>query len=335
MRSHISVPVSESSQPVAARLAARDFARELKFSEEDSHRAGLVATELATNLVKHTQAGGEMLLRPRVDEGDVEILALDRGPGIADIDASMTDGHSTTGSPGTGLGAVRRIADTFEAYSTRGQGTVVLARVRGGPAPVARRAWPNLSVAGISVARTGESACGDGWLVRDHPSGPIVVIADGLGHGPDAAAAASAAMDALSTANFGSLPEALGLAHVALRPTRGAALSLFQFDRGAGLARFSGIGNVSGTICLNGTTRQAVSLNGTLGHEARTFREFSYPWPPGALFVMYSDGLISHWTLEGYPGLLTRDPVIIAAVLYRDFSRGKDDVTVVVGREVA
>jgi len=78
-----------------------------------------------------------------------------------------------------------------------------------------------------------------------------------------------------------------------------------------------------------------VSVNGTLGHEARAFREYSYPWQHDAVFVMFSDGLGTHWTLDAYRGLLQRHPAIVAAVLYRDFSRQRDDVTVVVGREAA
>ena len=47
------------------------------------------------------------------------------------------------------------------------------------------------------------------------------------------------------------------------------------------------------------------------------------------------DGLVSHWSIDAYPGLRARHPAIVAAVLYRDFNRGRDDVTVVVGRELA
>jgi hypothetical protein len=260
----------------------------------------------------------------------VELIAIDRGPGLANVERAMDDGHSTSGSPGTGLGAIRRLSETFDIYSTPGRGTAVLARVghrirRNAPASL-------LTVAGVSVPATGETVCGDGWLVLPHQEGPIAVVVDGLGHGPIAAEAAAAAANALAGARFSTLPEALSIVHAALRATRGAALSLLQVDAAAGVARFAGIGNVGGLIWQNGTERRAVSLNGTLGHSARTFRDFSYPWLAGAAFVMFSDGLISHWSLTDYPGLLRHDPALAAAVLYRDYSRGRDDVTVVVGR---
>jgi hypothetical protein len=48
---------------------------------------------------------------------------------------------------------------------------------------------------------------------------------------------------------------------------------------------------------------------------------------------MNSDGLVTNWRLNQYPGLMKKDPVVIAAVLYRDFSRGRDDVAILVVKE--
>src|SRR5262245_52957079 len=116
--SHQHIAVVEPSQPSEARYAARDAAEAVGFGEEDVYRAGLVATELATNLVKHA-VGGEMLIRsvrPR-PVGEIELTALDRGPGIDELSRSLADGHSTAGTAGTGLGAVQRLADTFDIHS--------------------------------------------------------------------------------------------------------------------------------------------------------------------------------------------------------------------------
>jgi hypothetical protein len=75
-----------------------------------------------------------------------------------------------------------------------------------------------------------------------------------------------------------------------------------------------------------------VSYNGTVGYEARKFPEFTYPFPAGALLVIHSDGLGSRWDLAAYPGLACRDPALVAGILYRDFQKGRDDVTVLVAR---
>ena len=68
-------------------------------------------------------------------------------------------------------------------------------------------------------------------------------------------------------------------------------------------------------------------------HTAARIQEFHYPVPSGAIVVMFSDGLATQWDLKAYPGLQQRSASVIAGVLYRDFSRRRDDVTVVVARE--
>ncbi|HEX7797258.1 MAG TPA: ATP-binding SpoIIE family protein phosphatase [Vicinamibacterales bacterium] len=333
-RAHRRIAVVESSQPSAGRFAARDAAESAGLNEEDSYRAGLIATELATNLVKHA-TGGELLVREIAGspQGEVEILAIDRGPGMSDLSRSMTDGHSTAGSAGTGLGAVRRLADEFDIYSEQTRGTVVLVRVRAARhhQPPSRR----LSVGAVSVAMKGEPVCGDGWQVLQRRESVLVIVADGLGHGIQASEASTAAIGTFNPAQAGDLTEGLRAMHDALRHTRGAAAAVAEIFLHPRLVKFAGIGNISGTIHRPGLTRHTVSLNGTLGHEARTFREYSYPWESDAMFVMHSDGLATHWSLDDYRGLQQRHPAIVAAVLYRDFSRQRDDVTVVVGREAA
>jgi anti-sigma regulatory factor (Ser/Thr protein kinase) len=333
-RSHQRVVVVEASQPSAARFAAQEAAAATSFSQEDEHRAGLIATELATNLVKHATAG-EVLVRGASSdaEGELELIAIDRGPGIAEIGRALGDGYSTSGSPGTGLGAVRRMADEFDIFSQVGRGTVVVARLRAKRArhPAAKR----LAIAGVSVAQAGEEVCGDAWLVHDRVDGALVIVADGLGHGLQANEASTAAVAAVDPRRDGNLGDQLQTMHGALRHTRGAAAAIAEIRVNARQVKYAGVGNISALIHRPGVTRRAVSLNGTLGHEARAFREYAYPWEQDAVFVMYSDGLASHWSLDDYPGLWQRHPALVAAVLYRDFSRQRDDVTVVVGRENA
>src|SRR6202008_2310592 len=104
--------------------------------------------------------------------------------------------------------------------------------------------------------------------------------------------------------------------HLALRSTRGAALAVTEVDVEAGVVRFAGVGNVAGSILNGSQTHHTVSHNGTAGHGMVRIREFSYPWPKGALLVLATDGLATRWTLESYPGLSARAPALVAAVLY-------------------
>ena len=334
MTSHAALAVTDRSQVSEVRQAARVAAERAGFGETDAHRAGLVATELATNLVKHSGVGGQLLLRACSGPApEIELIAVDRGPGIANVAQSLADGFSTAGSAGTGLGAIRRIADVFDIYSLPGNGTVVLARVRSEATEVARP--PAFEVGGISVAMPGETICGDGWTAVSDRGRAIIGVVDGLGHGKYAAEASAAALRAMAAPMLGSSVETLSAMHDAVRHTRGAAGTVVSVDPRATMVTAAGVGNVSAVIVADEKMRQTVSLGGILGHQVRQFRQYQYPWSGGAMLVMHSDGLISHWSLEPYPGLRQRHPVVVAAVLYRDFQRGRDDVTVVVGREAA
>jgi anti-sigma regulatory factor (Ser/Thr protein kinase) len=329
---HVQIPVTESSQPSAARFAARHAAEGAGFSAEESHRAGLVATELATNLLKHAQ-NGELLVRvvsPPPD-GEIELLAIDRGPGIADLQRALVDGHSTSGSPGTGLGAVQRLSEDFDIHSTLGRGTVVLARLRSRRLRDAARGA--FRIGAVSVPIAGEHFCGDTWSIQDRRDSLLALVADGLGHGPLAADAARAVSTVFVSQSSWTPAGALGSAHAAVRHTRGAAAAVAEIRPREGVIRFAGVGNVAASIVTNGTIRHAVSHNGTLGHEARYFREYTYPWNADSLLVMHSDGLTRHWSLDAYPGIGRQHPTIAAAVLYRDSRRQRDDVAVLVAQE--
>jgi anti-sigma regulatory factor (Ser/Thr protein kinase) len=324
----ICVPVTESSQPAAARRAAVGLAQDAGLDESAVGHVALVVTELATNLVKHAK-GGELLLRRLGSEGmeGVEVLSLDRGPGMSDLALSLRDGHSTTGSPGTGLGAVRRTAGEFDLFSQPGKGTVAVARIL-----VSRRTGsPYAQAVGVvRQAKPGEAVCGDNWIVRWFADGWVCAVADGLGHGVTAADASLAIMEAVRRAPTRLSPvELVEASHLAARHTRGAALGIAVLDEAGSVVRFAGVGNIAAVI-LNGTERRhLVSYNGIVGQEYRKVSEFSHPWGPQSVLVLHSDGIATHWDFDRYPGLLARDPSLIAAVLYRDHVRGRDDATVV------
>jgi hypothetical protein len=166
------------------------------------------------------------------------------------------------------------------------------------------------------------------WL----PGRILILVADGLGHGQDAAEAALEAVKTFHERAALSPAAIIEAIHVALRSTRGAAVAVAEIVPSQEVVRFTGVGNVSGVVVSAEGSRQMVSYNGTAGHAVRKIQEFAYPWPAGALLILYSDGLISHLRPERYPGLIKRHPDLIAATLYRDYARGRDDATVVVAR---
>jgi anti-sigma regulatory factor (Ser/Thr protein kinase) len=323
--------VSDSSGVAPVRRALAVLAKQLDFSEEDGGRASLVATELATNLVRHT-AGGEIIMRAHDDA--LELIAWDRGPGMRDAARSITDGFSTAGGAGTGLGAVHRLADAAELNSTVPGGTVIVTRVgRHSPRGDAGAGQDEATrytgrAAGLVLAVAPEVVSGDAWGAIASRNGDTVLLADGLGHGPGAAEASELAVASLRADE--PPEETLERVHEALRPTRGAAVAVAQVDRQAGVVRFAGVGNISAEICGQASSRSLASMNGTAGRQVRTLRSFQYELPESGFLIMHSDGCRSGWSVYSDPQLRRRSPLLIAATLIRDWERGRDDVSVVV-----
>lgn len=324
--------VRDASDVAEARRAADRLAGGDTLSDVESGSMALVATELATNLIKHAKRG-QMVMRLLQQDDSVgcEIIALDSGPGIANVAQSMRDGYSTAGSSGTGLGAIKRVASEFDLHSVHGKGTAVMARLWPGRRPPTPRAA--MEFGAIYLPMPGQEVSGDGWAVENLKDKVNWVLVDGLGHGPDAAIAAHAALATASEYRDKAPGEILERAHGVLRSTRGAAMAVAEIDAGQKLVRFCGIGNISACIVNSAGIRHLVSHNGIVGQEARKVAEFTYPWSADSVLIMHSDGLTTRWDILSYPALLQRHPALIAGVLYRDFSRGRDDVTVLVARE--
>jgi anti-sigma regulatory factor (Ser/Thr protein kinase) len=320
--------IDDPSRIAEARRNARRLAGELGLGEQAAEKAAIVVTEACTNLLKHA-ADGQVIIAPGPSSTLLEILVLDRGPGIANVEQCLQDGHSTAGTSGGGLGAISRLSSYTEIYSRPGRGTAILARIAGKGEAVLEPA----NIGAVQVPKPGEDVCGDQWGVTEGKPRRTFLLADGLGHGPDAARAARAAVDTLYKHPDLSVTALLEAVHDALRSTRGAAVAIAELDADRGTVAFGGLGNISGTIFAEAAPpRRMVSTNGTAGVEARHIREFAYPWSEGATLVLHSDGISTHWSLSDYPGLAQHDPAIITGVVYRDFARGNDDATIVVAR---
>lgn len=312
------VNVNDASAVADARRAATRVAEELRFDATAAGKAALIATELATNLVKHG-GGGSILF---VANHALTIIAIDRGPGIPNVNAAIRDGFSTAGSPGTGLGAIHRAADLVDVYSFPNQGTAVLCRI--GPTPATA-----LRVGGVCVPKPGEDVAGDAWVSYMTRDTATIAVIDGLGHGPLAATAATAAVRTIGGNSDAPLERILADMHNALRPTRGAAVGIARIHSAHGRLDFAGVGNIAGGAVADEVTRRVVSLPGIVGHEMRKVQTFSYPFNESTVLILHSDGISAGWNMAGYPGLNQHDPALIAAVFYRDYGRNTDDATVV------
>ncbi len=320
--------VEAAASASAVRRAAERLAVELGMPERSIADLSIVAAEAAGNLAKHADEG-VVLVRPvrTPEQAGVELVVVDRGPGMADLLHSVGDGHSTAGTLGIGLGAIVRQASWYDLHSTPGKGTVLAVQVwpAGAPASV----W----AAGLTRPLTGEPVSGDAFAVRDAEGRRQVMMCDGLGHGGLAAAAAHQAVRAFHDGPAAPPSAVLELVHKRLNHTRGAAVAIAELDPDAGLVRYAGLGNIAGTVVSGGGARRGmVSLPGIAGHQRRQIRQFDYPITPDGVVLMHSDGVADRWSPSDYPGLITHSPLVIAATVLRDAGVRRDDAGVLVAR---
>ena len=319
-------PLDDQSRIGQIRRAAEMIADEENLDQNLRANTSLVITEICTNLLKHAQ-GGEVFLSPLSDRSraGIEILAVDRGPGMSDLSRCFEDGYSSTNTSGTGLGAITRLSTEFDAYSQPGRGTVLVARVQSSRGTTT-------AIGAVLKPIRGEEVSGDAWALAQKDNTLALILADGLGHGVMAARASAEAISAFRRSKDQTATALLQTIHTSVRGTRGSAVAVAFVDRAASTVKYAGVGNISGVLIGGIRPLMMISHNGTAGHHSPRLQEFSYPLPEQALVIMHSDGLHTTWNLDEYPGLRRRDPSLIAGVLYRDAARDRDDVCVIVAR---
>ena len=318
------VPVTDRSSVGKVRRIAMSTARRLDLNETQTGELALLATEATRNVLVHGGGGEIVVIGLKSNKSALgRILAMDRGPGIPDLARAMTDGFSTSGTPGGGLGAMKRIATGLEIF-TSPTGTVVLVELGKDSDS------DGLQIAGMAVPYPGELVCGDAWSCHRSPERVLTMIADGLGHG---LAAAEAAQEAIATfhARIDCAPgEILSYMHDALRKTRGAVAGIAEIRPTERKLSFAGIGNIAAVLLSPAKSQSLISHNGTLGSIATRIQPFHFEWMPNSMLILHSDGLQSRWDLSSYAGLVSRHPAIIGGTLLRDFRRQRDDASIVV-----
>ncbi|MFJ3666797.1 SpoIIE family protein phosphatase [Streptomyces sp. NPDC090106] len=341
------VPVPENTRVRDVRVATESACATAGLDTRSTAAAALVATELATNLVKHA-GGGRIVINLTGPSGTladfaerVQITSLDHGPGIPDVAQALRDGYTTAASSlGAGLGTCRRLSDDFDLHSRPGQGTVAMARLgpSGAPGPSRPRAalaGPGTRVGGINAPLAHADHSGDAFSWAR--SGPRItlMLADGLGHGAKAAEASGAAVAELRRRADLPPAEILRHLHTALRHTRGAAVGVAQLDEGTMRLSFAGVGNIGARLSTDGQWRALVSHPGIVGaHFPASVPRHESAWRPDSLLILHSDGLPSRWVPPHDTRLLGHDPAVTAAVVLRDGSSAarplRDDTAVAV-----
>jgi anti-sigma regulatory factor (Ser/Thr protein kinase) len=342
LRQAIVIPIDEPTQVPVARRAAADVGRRLGLPEADLANLEIVTIELANNILQHAHASapGEIFLSSDASGTAVQIVAADMGRGISNVERSLEDGFSTRDTPGTGLGAVRRLSHSFDIYSVPGKGTVASALVglrTPDPALIATHAASttpaSADAAVLCTAIAGEVVSGDNWAIFPTPNGDVYLVVDGLGHGLQASEAALLGIDIFRKSLH--LPPAaiVNAMHAGMRATRGAAVAVLAVDTTRRQVTCCGVGNISCLLQMpDGRLQSLISHNGTVGHQMRRVQEFQYTFLPQSLLILHSDGISANWKLSTYPDLFEHRPATVAGVLYRDAARRRDDATILVSR---
>ncbi|HEY6186096.1 MAG TPA: ATP-binding protein [Pyrinomonadaceae bacterium] len=349
MREISSIEIGHEAQVGTARRAVHDYASELGFNETALAEIDIVVQEIGTNAVAYSTGGGwlHFTVTLGADPG-LELFYWDTGPGIYNMDRAIRDGVSTSGSLGAGLGAIRRLMDDFEIYSTLPMtGRLTLSQKRRtshGTALLARK-WLRQDVEDWTPGREEakrfgvwsrphpqEEVNGDAYYIARRGERELLAVIDGLGHGQGAKEAADVACDTLDDWMGERPDELLAAAHDALRATRGAVMGIVVIDHQSEVFQYAGVGNIAVRVFGTQERISLVSTNGTLGLRLGSIRLWTHPWAEGATLFMASDGLSEAWDIQSYPGLLKRSPQLMAGILMRDYGREADDATVLVAK---
>lgn len=320
--------IGELSEVSSARRAGNALSLKLGFDEIQSGRLALLITEAGTNIGKHAKRG-QIFMRSLSRNGlnGIEIIAVDSGPGMFNPTKSFEDGYSTTETYGVGLGAIKRLAHEVDIYSESGKGTVLLMVIWNTEAQVIPGQW---QIGSMCIPIANERVCGDSWIAVDGQRMLTVLVADGLGHGPDAAHASLLAVSVLEQAPANLPSETLQKSHQLMKGSRGAAVAVARVDLDTAELRYTGVGNISGCIYNHKSRQHLLSHNGIVGSHMSRTKEFTHAWCEDSMLVMHSDGVGTKWDINNYAGLENCHPSVIAAVLHRDHTRVRDDSTIVV-----
>jgi anti-sigma regulatory factor (Ser/Thr protein kinase) len=310
----------------------RGFSASLGFPAAQCDEIGLVVTELASNLIRHAPGGTITMGHVTTSERTgIEIQSVDKGPGISDVEQAITDGYSTAGGLGLGLGTVNRLMDELEIYSGSNGGLHIVCRrwVRARPSGAIAGGLA-FGAATRSYRQLPEN--GDTFLFKQWERNALVGVIDGLGHGPLAQRASHTARHYIERHFDQPLPSLfLGVGR-ACRTTRGVVMALARFDLTRQTLTVASVGNIEVRLVGSSEKFNLVVRRGIVGLNAPNPVPAEHPWTSSSLLIMHSDGIRSHWNWSEFSDVLQAAPNMIARRLLSELGKLDDDATVVVAR---
>lgn len=329
---HISFTANDRSYFSLIKKEIHRLANEAGMNTERIHELDIIVAEMTSNLFKYSD-DGEILMGIFHNNGSpyIELISIDNGPGIANPSRMVQDGISTTNTLGHGLGSMKRLSDTFEIYSQMGWGTIVLSRVYNTP-PKSKIKDPVI-IRSIVVSKPGETLSGDGFVYKKTDTYIKMMLADGLGHGPEANKAVNEAASAFKVFPDYDPIETLRFIHTTIKKTRGAVINIMGYEPDKKMWTTAGVGNIAARMIGPSTLRNHMSYNGIVGHNIpNTMNDQQYPADQYNQVMLCSDGIKTRIDLAKYPQMYKYDQTILAAAIYKDHARRNDDMSVILAK---
>ncbi len=305
------------------------------FTSSQAGEIDIIVSELTSNIIKHA-GRGELLLRVQnLDRRTslCEIITIDSGPGMADTTRMLKDGISTTQTLGQGLGAIMRLSTISQLYSIPGWGTVQYSMVRTKNKDYVPPVIEELEIRALCVNKPHEKVCGDGFAVKVTDSEIAIFFGDGLGHGIRAKEAFDAAADCFMETNETDPVDIIRFVHQNIRKTRGLVGVVMVCDLQAREWRLCGVGNILSRMYVGVEFKTYMSYNGTIGMTIpNSMSMTTSPMEVNQHLIMCTDGIQNRWDLTRYPSILKFDNIILAAAIYKDYTRGNDDSSILIAK---
>jgi len=329
---HISFMADDRSYFSLIKKEIHRTAAEAGMSATRINQLDLIVAEMTSNLFKYSD-DGELLLGVFSNGGSpyIELISIDNGPGMVNPAKMMQDGVSTSNTLGHGLGSMKRLSDTFELYSQIGWGTILLARIYNEPEKVNKK--NDVVMRPIVIYKPGEKTSGDGFTYKRTDKYLKIMLADGLGHGPEANLAVNEAAAAFRVFPDYSPTQTLRFIHTAIKKTRGAVINILGYDFSRKVWTTAGVGNIALRMSGPVNFKNHMSYNGIVGHNIPgSMNDQEYPADEFNQAILCSDGIKTRIDMARYPMMYKYDSSILAAAIYKDHGRRNDDMSVVIAK---
>ncbi len=330
-------PAQNKSTLILLRSKLSAIAQRLGISDPKRENMLLVASEMVSNQIKH--ADGRGMLQLWQQPGPVlDILALDYGPGIANLYLAEKDGYSTTNTLGKGLGTIRRLSDEAFTYTQqestghekKWSGAIFLSRfhVDNDKSVTAREALPGFKIGLFSNSLSNNFHNGD--RIYLHQAGKKLhwLHLDGLGHGQKAQAATDNLAVHLTRHD---VPDGiLAAVDQQLVGTRGAVAIIGEIDLTRNTVQLLGVGDMHAHLYDREQLYNIAFAPGILGREHRSTTPFRAEFGKNCVIVTASDGIRRNLDIVNFPGLFNQPPQLIAYTLGNIMGRISDDQSIFV-----